>query len=120
MGVQRNVETKRIKKIISDLYDAVHNSGWSSHLYRDEDWHNLYAIREICNAVLPEGYKCLCQEVYGYSHANNCKDYLFTIEHEHTGERIIDVDVRAMCAGSMNNPWDAYDCIAQFYKHENI
>lgn len=111
--------TKEINNIIAKLYDEVQRTGWSSHLYRDDDWHNLYQIRDICNRVVPNGYKTLRQEIYGYMYENMCKAYLFTIEHEETGERIIDISVKAHAAGSVQNVWSAYDTTAIFWRHED-
>lgn len=109
------MEKKEIKSIIKKLYDAVEKSGWSAHKYTDSDWHNLYAIREVCNNVLPAGWKLVCDCVYGYTPDNQSKDYHFVVEHEITGEQIISCNVRAYAAGRVNNVWSAYDCTALFY-----
>lgn len=111
--------TKDIKRLIAKLYEKVQETGWSSHLYRDNDWSNLYDIRYICNSVLPDGYKTICQEIYGYCHGDMCKEYLFTIEHTTTGERIIDISVKAHAAGSVEDVWSAYDTTAIFWAHED-
>ena len=112
------METKEIKKLIDKLYDAVHDSGWSSHLHRDTDWHNLYEIRNICNSVLPNDWRLLCETVYGYDSNNTTKSYLFTVENINTGERIIDASVNAHAAGTVADQWSAYDCVAIFWRHE--
>ena len=110
---------KEVQNLIGKLYNEIQYSGWSSHLYRDADWRNLYAIRELCNQVLPTGYKTVCQDVYGYDPNGMTKRYLFTIEHEETGERIIDVAVNAFAAGTVNDVWSAYDTTAIFWAHED-
>lgn len=113
------METKEVNKLINKLYAAVENSGWSAHKYYGTDWAGLMQIRDIVNAVLPQGWAFMVQEVFGYTRDNHCKDYLFTVEHTETGERIIDCNVRAYAAGTMQDIWSAYDCTATFYKHEN-
>lgn len=112
------MKTKDINKLINRLYDAVHESGWSSHLYRDDDWHNLHEIRTICNGVLPDEWRLFCETVYGYDSQNKMKSYLFTVENITTGERIIDALVNAHAAGSVQDNWSAYDCVAMFWRHE--
>lgn len=109
---------KAINGVISKLYDAVQKSGWSSHLFHDDDWSHLYEIRNICNSALENNFQCVRQEIYGYCNNNLCKQYLFTIEDINTGERIIDVSVNAHAAGRMNDVWSAYDCTAIFFAHE--
>ena len=106
---------KEVKALVMRLYDAVQESGWSSHKYTDDDWHNLYSIREVCKNVLPDGWKLLCNEVYGYSANGMAKDYNFLVENVETGEQIITCNVRAFAAGLVNNPWSSYDCTALFY-----
>lgn len=110
--------TKEINAVIKRLYTAVENSGWSSRLWHDEDWAGLYRIREICNDVLPVGFRLIRQEVFGYDANNMTKRYLFTVEHVDTGERIIDANINAHAAGRVDDVWSAYDCTATFYRHE--
>lgn len=114
------MEKKEIKSIIKKLYDAVEKSGWSAHKYVDTDWHNLYAIREVCNNVLPAGWRLICNNVFGYSHDNTTKDYQFVVENEVTGEQIIECFVRAYAAGRVDDVWSAYDCTAMFCVLGNV
>lgn len=110
--------TKEINKLIHALYKAVEESRWSAHMWHDNDWSALHRIREICNRVLPDGFKLIRHEVYGYDANNMTKRYLFTVENVDTGERIIDANVNAHAAGRVNDVWSAYDCTATFYKHQ--
>ena len=106
-----------IAKMVNRLYGAVAQSGWSAHIWHDEDWSNLYRIREICNEVLPVGFRLIRQEVFGYDANNMTKRYLFVVEHEDTGERIIDAYINAHAAGRVDDVWSGYDCTATFSRH---
>lgn len=113
------MESKKLTALINQLYEEVHKSGWPSHLWKDEDWSGLYSIREICNNVLPNGFKLLLQEVYGYDANGMAKRYLFTVENSETGERIIDAYVSAFAAGRVGDVWSAYDCTCVFYANKD-
>jgi len=113
------MDTKEINKIINKLYRIVQKSGYSGKLYRDDDWSGLFSIREIVQPVLPPGFRLIMNHVYGYTQDGNSKEYQFTVEHEETGEQIIDGYITAHAAGNMNDKWSAYDITAQWAKHNN-
>lgn len=108
-------DKKEIQKLINKLYKVVQKSGYSSHRFRDDDWSNLYSIRDIVQPYLPDGFRLLSFNIPQYSKDNMSKEYEFVVENAFSGEQIIRCLVTASACGSVSQPWRYYDLTCQWF-----
>ena len=118
--------TKKEKgRLIDGIYDAVFNSCITRRVVSDDDWSHVRELQAVVNNYLEAWnnehngrLKCIRQEVYGYTPDNSTKQYLYTVVDEDTDERFVDGLINCHRAGSMTDPWSAYDMTAHWYDHE--
>lgn len=118
--------TKREKqKLIDGIYDAVFNSALTRRIVRDTDWSHVRELQAVVNnylAVWNNGHQsrlqCIRQEVYGYTSDNCMKQYLYTVVDMDTDERFVDGLINCHRAGTIADPWAAYDMTAHWYDHD--
>lgn len=92
------------KTIINHVYSMINKQKLCSRLYRDEDWSN---VRNFFSAIEKLGYKVSWWvENGGYRHDGHCKDYQCEIA---LGDIVARGYVSAAAAGTMADPWSAYD-----------
>ena len=109
------MDRKDINKLINKLYKVVQKSGYNSHRFKDDDWSNLYSIRDIVQPYLPDGFKLLTLNIPGYSRDGMSKEYEFVVENTFDGEQIIRCLITASACGRVDNPWGYYDLTCQWF-----
>jgi hypothetical protein len=96
------------KNVIKNhVYKMVESKRLCSKLYRDEDWSN---VRAFFKAIEDLGYKVSYWVENGgyrtFENGGQCKDYQLTIS---LGEIVVNGYLTAGQAGTVADPWSAYD-----------
>lgn len=105
MAITRTILKKRIYEVISDM---------TSHRYRDQSWEGVSEvfgrIRAVLNAYRPDLSLDVRVENGGYREngGGKWKEYLLSIQDEE-GKEVIGGNLNAHAAGTVEDPFKAYD-----------
>ena len=107
------------RSLINRIYDDLHKSRVTSHIYSDNDWRNLRNVAsEIIHtlSVIKENGKGTYVFDYGETRyegvigeLGHCKVYEFTITDADADKEIIHGKMICSFCGPMSDPMGAYD-----------
>lgn len=109
------MEKKMLNKMVRGIYEAVADSGITSHIYKDETWAKVYELRDIAETALLKGLRIVITDVETDA---TSKRYAASIEDEITGEQVGGGCIVACFAGSVSRPWERYDVCATWWANE--
>lgn len=102
---------KTIKSRINQIYKMTHKYGLSSRLYHDDHWQALNDYDKVISSMGCEfDYWCENGGYTDYSEFTGRKmSKVYNIEISYDDGMVISGYIKMMAAGSMEDPFDAYD-----------
>lgn len=113
--------TKEKNAMIRNIYRIIAEDGITSHIYRDGDWRKVYELRDIAQIAARgwcAGYMVDAQPAIVFADietCDTCKRYNVSIEDAISGEVYGGGQIVAAFAGSVEEPWSAYDVCATWW-----
>lgn len=108
-------------RMVLEIYRIIAEDGITSHIYRDGDWRKVYELRDIAQIAARgwcAGYMVDAQPAIVFESVetcDTCKRYNVSIEDAVSGEVYGGGQIVAAFAGSVEEPWSAYDVCATWW-----
>lgn len=125
--LDKSVKTAERKKVYNAIYKKLEASGVTGHLYHDSYWEGVREVKKVCNEVLDElnakaeGFKydiSIAPDEGGYKKSKDgmsrwkqykVEVYKVPAKYEDYPEPFMLGTLNCHAAGSMQDPFDAYD-----------
>lgn len=116
------LDRRNYNRIVNQLYEAVHQSGVTGHLYHDLGWNGIYEylipVIDKCLEVMSIWYDEVLtfsiKDVPGYSADMSHKIYNTQVT-DMSGKVVIEGTITGFAAGTVQDPWKSYDINALFW-----